>query len=280
MHQLQSSIVFSTVSSEHAAKDNDLQMINSTLYPLSYNGIASLLSLSLYDKIIYPQISSNPSMGLFDGMNDVYDMAQKYIGIVLNLATRCSEHPCETDKAVFIMLYMADHIKNVVVSPSDLDKMIPGPCGNEASFPVSRIIEIISTVASTCPDPTVRFAACKLIEKFINYGDEKTQLFLFDELLIRCPYPSMKVAAIQLLKDHVCRILEEKKFSSAFASPVVLTEFVPIILQFKEQWAVNQYELWNDYSYIMQAIVFYRILYLKDIQQSLVKTTCTMKAVP
>ncbi|CEP18348.1 hypothetical protein [Parasitella parasitica] len=283
MHQLQTSIGTKTVSSE---KDNDLQMINSTLYPLSYNGIAILLSLSLYDKTIYPQTSSKSSMGLFDGNPDVYNMAQK-----------CSERTCETDKAIFTMLYMADHIKNVVVSQRDLDKMIPGPCGNEDSFPVSRIIEIISTAASTCPDSTVRFAAYKLIEKFINYGDENTQLFLFDELLVRCPYPSMKVAAIQLLKDHICRIWEEKKvlhctiilckppdsyqckFSSVFASPIVLTEFVPIILQFKEAWVTNQSEFWNDYSHIMQAIAFYRILYQKDRQKylmSIIDTADTM----
>lgn len=68
--------------------ENDRQMINARLYPLSYNGIAILLSLSLYGKTICPQISLKTSMGLFDNDTDVYKMAQKYIGIVLNLVTR------------------------------------------------------------------------------------------------------------------------------------------------------------------------------------------------
>lgn len=68
--------------------ENDRQMINARLYPLSYNGIAILLSLSLYSKTICPQISLKTSMGLFDNDTDVYKMAQKYIGIVLNLVTR------------------------------------------------------------------------------------------------------------------------------------------------------------------------------------------------
>lgn len=68
--------------------ENDRQMINARLYPLSYNGIAILLSLSLYGKTICPKISLKTSMGLFDNDTDVYKMAQKYIGIVLNLVTR------------------------------------------------------------------------------------------------------------------------------------------------------------------------------------------------
>lgn len=66
-------------------------------------------------------------------------------------------------------------------------------------------------MASTCPDSTIRFVTYKLIEKFINYGNEEVQLFLFEELLVRCPFPSMKVAAIGLLKDHVWKVLDEKK---------------------------------------------------------------------
>lgn len=58
------------------------------------------------------------------------------------LANRCSDHVCQTDKGVFVMLYMAENIKDVVVSLNDLEKMIPGPCGNEDAFPASRIIEV------------------------------------------------------------------------------------------------------------------------------------------
>lgn len=68
--------------------ENDRQMINARLYPLSYNGIAILLSLSLYDKAIYPKISLKTSIGLLNNDTDIYKMAQKYIGIVLNLVTR------------------------------------------------------------------------------------------------------------------------------------------------------------------------------------------------
>lgn len=56
------------------------------------------------------------------------------------------------------------------------------------------------------------------------------------------------------------------QFASAFASPVILTEFVPIILKYKDTWETKHSEFWDDYSYIMQALVFYRTVCINDKQ--------------
>lgn len=74
---------------EDRLSDDDRQMINSRLYPLSYNGIAALVSLSLYDKIRYP-FAFSTSVGMFPSAKyqDALSFAKKYIGIVLNLLTR------------------------------------------------------------------------------------------------------------------------------------------------------------------------------------------------
>jgi hypothetical protein len=42
-----------------------------------------------------------------------------------------------------------------------------------------------------------------LIEKFLNFGDDETRVFFLLELLDRCPFPSMKTAAIGLFKDQI-----------------------------------------------------------------------------
>jgi len=63
-------------------------VINNRAYPLSFDGVALLLSLSLYDKLIYPAISSKPSMGLYDDKVATYDLTKQYFGIAMNLALK------------------------------------------------------------------------------------------------------------------------------------------------------------------------------------------------
>lgn len=65
--------------------EDDRQMINTRLYPISYNGIATFFCLSLYDKMIYPTAFHEASIGLFPDILDCYKLAKKYIGILLNL---------------------------------------------------------------------------------------------------------------------------------------------------------------------------------------------------
>ncbi|CAO0792451.1 unnamed protein product [Mucor circinelloides] len=272
MHKLQTSLYNNTdpsFSDEEKSKEIDLQVINNRAYPLSFDGVALLLSLSLYDKLIYPAISSKPSMGLYDDKVATYDLTKQYFGIAMNLALKCQDHICMADKGIFVLLFMSQGLKDVKVSMDMLGTRIPGPCADQSAITVSSVIQLLTTVASACPDSTIRFVTYKLIEKFLSVSNEEVQLFLFGELLQRCPYPSMKVAAIGLLKDHVCKVLEQNKSTSAFASPIILTEFVPVILKYKDIWETKQSEFWDDYSYIMQALVFYRAVCANDKHEKL-----------
>ncbi|CAO3613360.1 unnamed protein product [Mucor hiemalis] len=252
------------ISIEDRLSDDDRQMINSRLYPLSYNGIAALISLSLYDHVVYPSLFDTCSIGLFPSNVDILPFAQKYIGVVLNLLTRSSELICQADKGAFVLLYLSDHIKTTV-SVEDMEKYIQGPCGQELVFPAARIIEIISSVASTCPDPSIRFLSYKLVEKFLAFGDDETKVFFLTELLDRCPFPSMKTAAIGLLKDQINKSFNEtqKKTFSIFTSPFIVSKFFPILFTFKSSWKDDSV-FWDDYNYIVQALNIYFYLLLKD----------------
>jgi hypothetical protein len=69
------------------------------------------------------------------------------------------------------------------------------------------------------------------------------------------------------------------KLPSVLASPVLVTEFVPLILHYKDEWETKQSEFWDDYSYIMQALGFYRTLYQKDIYHKYVKLSFCIKTI-
>jgi hypothetical protein len=62
-------------------------MINTSLYPLSYDGIATLFSISIYDKLLYP-FFADQSVDLLPSNFDAYAFSKKYIGALLNLITR------------------------------------------------------------------------------------------------------------------------------------------------------------------------------------------------
>jgi hypothetical protein len=43
----------------------------------------------------------------------------------------------------------------------------------------------------------------KLIQRFLDFGDDETKVFFLYELIEACPYPSMNTAAIGLLKTYI-----------------------------------------------------------------------------
>ncbi|CAO3704118.1 unnamed protein product [Rhizopus stolonifer] len=246
---------FNFLSAEDEAYENDKQMINQKLYPLTYEGIASLLSLSLYDTK--------------DKKLDALALAKDYIGVTMNLMLRPSEMINHVDKGVFVLLYFSDNI-DVMVTMDDIEKDIHGPLGNESFFPVSRILQIISTVASVCPDPSIRFLSYQLTQKFLNFGEEETRIFFLQELLDRCPFPTMKTAAIGLLKGQI-----DQSFNSEglklFKSPMITQMFIPVIFQVNPIWFTKPSEFWNDYNHILQSLNFYYYLLLKDKQYNWVR---------
>ncbi|KAI9356382.1 hypothetical protein BD770DRAFT_106284 [Pilaira anomala] len=246
------------ISLEDRVSDDDRQMINSRMYPLSYNGIATLISLSLYDKVLYPIVFNTSSIGNFPIDLKPFAFAKQYIGILLNLLVRSNEMVCQADKGIFTLLYLSDNIETKVTM-EDMEKLIQGPCGNELLFPAARIIEIISSVAASCPDSSIRFLSYKLIEKILYFGNDETRVFFLIELLDRCPFPTMRTAAIGLLKDQIDKSFNQETFS-IFVSPLIVTRFFPLI--FKSDWHVETF--WDDYSYIMQAVNFYFYLLIKD----------------
>ncbi|KAI7898797.1 uncharacterized protein BX663DRAFT_533156 [Cokeromyces recurvatus] len=238
--------------------ENDRQMINARLYPLGYNGIAILLCLSLYDKIIRSDILH---------LSNAYSLAKEFIGIVLNLLRRSSDRIQQADKSVFVLLYFADHIQKHV-SFDDLKKYVPGPYGNEHEFQAIRIIEVLSSAAATCPDSSIRYLLYKLIERFINSGDDEVRVFFMHQLLEHCPFPSMNTAAISLLKDQIGNAFKNEHFS-IFKSPYVFKNFFPLI--FKLNSDPNSY--WENYNYIMQALNLYYYLLNLDRKKNIVSET-------
>ncbi|KAI7882308.1 uncharacterized protein EV154DRAFT_33378 [Mucor mucedo] len=235
------------ISKEDQISDDDRQMINSRMYPLSHRGIGAVISFSVYDS----RLSSKP-VGLLCETTDALAFAKKYIGTVVQLLS--GSNAMQVDKGIFVLLYLSDEIKTTVTM-LDLEKQVEGPNG---AFQASQLIEIISSVAATHPDPSLRFFSYKLVEKFLNFGDEETRVFLLRELLETCPFHCMKTAAIGLLKEQINQAFA--KGVSVFTSPLIVKVFFPLVFQC--DW--NEEAFWDDYAHVMQALNLYFYLLIKD----------------
>lgn len=162
---------------------------------------------------------------------------------------------------MFVALFISDKI-HVNLSMEDIETIIEDPAEIGVGIPVTRIFQVVVSVASTCPDASIRFFAYHLVRKFLAFGNEQVKVFLYQELLDGCPFPSMKTAAIGILKDQIDRSFQDDK--SVFASPLVTDVFFPLIFKVNKDWSQRPSEFWNDYSHVMQALNLYYYLLLKD----------------
>ncbi|KAI8883476.1 hypothetical protein K501DRAFT_285371 [Backusella circina FSU 941] len=249
------------VPKDEIAHLNDRQMINSRLYPLSPIGITTLYAISLYAAAI----GSGPSeYSLFPTIiENSWVIKRMGVHLVDLLNTGGS---ARLDKGLFILLYLADGMSDTTLTLDVMDTVLKGYTGSGISVPVSRFLEMVATMASSCPDAGVRFYSYRLIQSVLRLSEDDVRVFVLTELLERCPYTSMHTAAIGLVKDQIHRSFEEyeeTKKASVFTSPLVIKKFFPIIFKYKSEWKEDK-AFWEDYNYIMQALNLYFYLLIRD----------------
>jgi hypothetical protein len=219
---------------------NDRQMINSILYPLSPTGITTLYAISLYAAAV----GSGPSEYclLPTVIENTWIIKKMGVYLVDLLSTSDS---ARLDKGLFILLYLADDMSDTTLTLDAMDTELKGYTGSGISIPVSRFLEIIATMASSCPDSGVRFYSYQLIQSVLRLSEDDVRVFVLTELLERCPYPSMHTAAIGLLKDQIHQAFERYTETKVFLlllrlytmySFIYKTTRKPVFLQAQSLW--------------------------------------------
>ncbi|KAI7862800.1 hypothetical protein BDF14DRAFT_1885705 [Spinellus fusiger] len=251
--------------------DNDRDTIHPTNFPLSYNGIASVFIMSTYDQCLKRQ-DLNQTCQSDSSVPILYkQLCRKYLGLLLNLLMNI-ENDLHVDKTLFALLYLSDNI-DMNVTLATLDKEILGPVGIEKTLEMTRVFQIISSAASLSENSEFRFLAYRLLGRFLDICNDEARMFLMMELHKNCPYPTMKVAAIGLLKEQVNRCFNRTNnmHPSIFTSRVLVDEFFSVIFQGNSEWCNSEDVFWEDYSYQIQALNFYLYLLIRDRYEN--KTT-------
>ncbi|ORZ18949.1 hypothetical protein BCR42DRAFT_490235 [Absidia repens] len=255
-------------------------------YPLSRDGIISVLAISLYDRYLNEKSTGSY---LFSMLIEPVWIGRQCLGMVMNLM----KNPQETqriDKSLMILLYLADNVDDdkLAITLDDLDKEFTVTQGDDQKMSLVKGFQMLTSMTSMADNSKFRFLGHQLIARFIQLGRDDTRLFILTELLSNCPFPTMRTAAIGLLKNQVDRAFQlqsQQQVSSPhssespFCTKLLLDKFFPMIYENQVASTSNgdhlkkteQDAFWEKYSYHMQAMNFYYYLMMRDQENN---TTC------
>ncbi|CAG8482948.1 1547_t:CDS:10 [Ambispora gerdemannii] len=177
-----------------------------------------------------------------------------------------------SDKILLVLLYFTDRIEEGTITSEYLEKEI-----SDTKITIMTFLQSIASFASTCPNSQQRFVAFRLLSRVIDICSNDVKAIILNELLINCPFETMKTATISIIKENIASSLskvydaEESKsrrpIGSIFSSSFVVTTFIPKILRFQQsqpEFLRDESAFTEKYSYIMQGLNFYYLLLSKD----------------
>ncbi|KAI9494183.1 hypothetical protein BDB00DRAFT_762493 [Zychaea mexicana] len=242
---------------ERQTKD-EREMINSNIFPISYDSITSLLAISVYDAYIFGQTFDVPSMNLLPMVLDYKWIGKECLGLILRLVGNAQRF-AHVDKGLFLLIFLAKHVDITIDVQTLTESQLPGPLVGHQNFDLIQGLQVMSSVAAMCPNADLRYAAYQLISCFINMCANDAQLFVFMELFDSCPLETMRAAAVGLLKNQICE-------QNLFNSNVIADKLFPRL--FKKP---NTSTLWDRYGFEMQVLNLYLYLLIRDKPPSRVR---------
>ncbi|CAG8621138.1 11795_t:CDS:10, partial [Ambispora leptoticha] len=200
-------------------------------------------------------------------------LVNKIIPVASNGFPKDPTNTTLSDKILLVLLYFTDRIEEGTIINEYLEKEI-----GDTKITIMDFIQSIASFASTCPNSQQRFIAFRLLSRIIDICSNDVKAIILNELLVNCPFETMKTATIGIIKANIATSLSKvydvdesksrRPIGSIFASSFVVTTFIPKILRFQqsqpELLLYDESAFVEKYSYIMQGLNFYYLLLSKD----------------
>ncbi|KAF9979293.1 hypothetical protein BGZ75_009790 [Mortierella antarctica] len=259
-------------------------------YPLSETGITTLVAGMIYAMVNPEQLSSRLTLPMALAQDWVFTTAG---GLASGFLTSDESQLHMADKALLVLLYAIDR------TPLDGFEMeILDFCSVDSSMDrmgLFQIFQIMVTFAATCPSASHRFFCFQGLDRLIQGCEDEVKLYLLEQLVSpKCPFESMRAAAVNLLKatverafgkldkarsEMMDRIKTDKAEGGAtaanqiarspFTSPVLLKTYQESIWRFEakafQHSPLKNEGAWHEkYDTIMHALNFYLFLLMRD----------------
>ncbi|KAL5514388.1 hypothetical protein ACEPAG_2476 [Sanghuangporus baumii] len=131
----------------------------------------------------------------------------------------------------------------------------------------------LASIASTTPDPQIRLIAFRILGALLARAPPLEHMTLLRDLLSETPFPSMRVAAVGLLKDAVLEALRPNARPNPFASPDMLRTFGYIVLRpdppdlFSKpatRASLESFMETQEPKRLVECLAFYYVLLMRD----------------
>ncbi|KAF9574213.1 hypothetical protein EC968_007137 [Mortierella alpina] len=259
-------------------------------YPLSETGITTLVAGMIYAMVNPAQLSSRFTFPMALAQDWVFTTAG---GLASGFLTSDESQLRMADKALLVLLYAIDRTLLDGFEMEILDF-----CSVDSStdrMGLFQIFQIMVTFAATCPSANHRFFCFHGLDRLIQGCEDEVKMYLLEQLVSpKCPFESMRAAAVNLLKGAVERAFgkldkarsemmdrikadktEESSTAanqiarSPFTSPVLLKTYQESIWRFEtkafQHSPLKNEGAWHEkYDTIMHALNFYLFLLMRD----------------
>ncbi|CAO3566158.1 unnamed protein product [Mortierella alpina] len=281
--------VFSTGDNEDDDSYDEEALVEDN-YPLSETGITTLIAGTIYAMVKPAQLSSRLTLPMALAHDWVFTTAG---GLASGFLTSDESQLHMADKALLVLLYAIDR------TPLDGFEMeILDFCSIDSStdrMGLFQIFQIMVTFAATCPSASHRFYCFQGLDRLIQGCEDEVKMYLLEQLVSpKCPFESMRAAAVNLLKATVERAFskldrarsemmdriktdptEETATAanqiarSPFTSPMLLKTYQESIWRFEakafQHSPLKNEGAWHEkYDTIMHALNFYLFLLMRD----------------
>ncbi|KAF8930452.1 hypothetical protein BGZ58_008243 [Dissophora ornata] len=260
-------------------------------YPLSETGITTLVSGMILAMTCPAQLSSTFTLPLALAHDWTFTTAG---GLASGFLTSDETQLPMADKALLVLLYAIDRTSKNGFKMEVLDY-----CSTDSSMDrmgLFQIFQVMVSFAATCPSASHRFFCFQAIDRLVQACEDDVKMYLLEQLVSpKCPYESMRAAAVNLVKGTVERAFvnldqaraenTEKirtdsmgaasgvsQVKSPFTSPLLLKTFGSPIWRFEvkpfEQSPLKNESAWLDkYDMFMHALNFYLFLLMRDSRE-------------
>ncbi|KAF9199924.1 hypothetical protein BGZ49_009898 [Haplosporangium sp. Z 27] len=256
-------------------------------YPLSETGITTLVSGMIYAMINPTQLPSSYTLPLTLAQDWLFNTAG---GLASGFLTNDDSQLAMADKGLLVLLYAIDRTPLNEFKMEALDYCTLDNSADRMGL--YQIFQVMVSFAATCSSSSHRFFCFQALDRLVQACEDDVKMYLLEQLVSpKCPYESMRAAAVNLIKatveraflslDRVRKENEEKirtagdnasgltQVKSPFTSPLLLKTFMPSIWRFdvkaSEQNPLKSENAWLEkYDMIMHALNFYLFLLIRD----------------
>ncbi|KAF7732088.1 hypothetical protein EC973_006343 [Apophysomyces ossiformis] len=248
-------------------EDGGLSNVTDQQYPLSDLGIISILAMSIYHRCLFRESAKAPGLNLLAVILNGEWIGRNALGTIMKLLTE-PQKTTHADKGLLILLLLADIVK-VDITLETFENTFREDLSSTQEFPFLRAFQIASSFATMCPDSDLRLITYQLIAQFLRFCNEEACLFSLAELIEGCPFPTMRAAAVGLLKDRIDEAFKNQKddnneVPSVFTSRVIVDKFFPILFRMEHGWKTSDNDFLEGFGVQIQTLNFYLYLLIRD----------------